>query len=71
MEMSDLGKALMEQLSKLSEDQKQALIDMAECGDLQAFLDFSIEKPEVFKYLLKKVVEEQSYDLLRNYIRKQ
>ncbi|KAK1250662.1 hypothetical protein MKX08_010665 [Trichoderma sp. CBMAI-0020] len=61
----------MEMLLKLSEAQKQALIDMYRCGDLEAFLDFSIKKPEVFKYLAKREIETNNYNLLRNYIRKQ
>lgn len=71
MEMSALDKALIEQLSKLSEEDQKTLFDLYRCGDLKAVLKFGKEKPEVFKYLLEKAIQEQSYDLLMNYIRKQ
>ncbi|UKZ62654.1 uncharacterized protein TrAtP1_003893 [Trichoderma atroviride] len=58
-------------LSKLSEGQKQAFIDMYRCGELQAFVDFIIEKPKVFDYLAKRAIDTNNYDLLRNCIRKQ
>lgn len=71
MEMSTLSKALVEQLLKLSEESQKILTDMYRCGDLKALLNFRIEKPEMFRYLLQKAVQEQSYDLHMNYIRKQ
>jgi hypothetical protein len=71
METSTTDKDLMEILLALSEDQREALLDMHRCGDLKVFLNFSIEKPKVFEYLVLKAIETQDYDQFRSYIRKQ